>query len=323
MMRWIQLGRQKMKVIERINNTVNPRFSYEILPPQKGEGITKIMDVVSQLKAYDPAWINVTSHASSLIKEKTSTGEEIKRVYKKRPGTISVCGVIQNKFGIDAVAHMLCQGFTREETENALIDLSYLGVENILALRGDNLNYDKELGGSKRTNGHANELTSQVHDIRNGKFLDNTEYFPLDFCMGVAGYPEKHVMSLDVDIDIMYLKKKVEAGAEYIITQMFFDNSKYYEFVARCRDAGINVPIIPGLKLLKTVNQLQVLPKLFHIGMPVALVEEANRASEHIIEIGQNWLKKQVRDLLEHNVLNLHFFLMNDAKNILDIVANI
>lgn len=312
-----------MKVIEHIRSTVNPRFSYEILPPQKGEGITKIIDVVSQLKVYDPAWINVTSHASSLIKEKTPNGEEIKRVYKKRPGTISVCGVIQNKFGIDAVAHMLCQGFTREETENALIDLSYLGVENILALRGDNLNYDKELGGSKCINGYANELTSQVQDIKNGKFLDNTEYYPLDFCVGVAGYPERHVISLDTDTDIKYLKKKVEAGAEYIITQMFFDNSKYYEFVDKCREAEIQVPIIPGLKLLKTVKQLQVLPELFHIGMPLSLIEEANRTPEHIVEIGQNWLKKQVRDLLEHDVLNLHFFLMNDAKNILDIVAKV
>jgi len=312
-----------MKVIEHINNTVNPKFSYEILPPQKGEGITKIIDVISQLKAYDPAWINVTSHASSLIKEKTSNGEEIKRVYKKRPGTISVCGVIQNKFGIDAVAHMLCQGFTREETENALIDLSYLGVENVLALRGDNLNYDKELGQSKRTNSYANELACQIHDIKRGKFLDNTEYYPLDFCVGVASYPEKHVLSLDTDTDIMYLKKKVAAGAEYIITQMFFDNHKYYEFVAKCREARIDVPIIPGLKLLKSVKQLQILPEIFHIGMPIELQDEVNSAPEHIIEIGQSWLKKQVYDLLEHGVNNLHFFLMNDAKNILDIVTKI
>lgn len=312
-----------MKVIEHINNTVNPKFSYEILPPQKGEGITKIIEVVSQLKAYDPEWINVTSHASSLIKEKTNNGEEIKRVYKKRPGTISVCGVIQNKFGIDAVAHMLCQGFTREETENAVIDLSYLGVENILALRGDNLNYDKELGDGKRVNNYANELVSQMQGIKNGKFLDNTEYFPLDFCMGVAGYPEKHIMSLDVDTDIMYLKKKVKAGAEYIITQMFFENSKYYDFVAKCRVAGITVPIIPGLKLLKTVRQLQVLPELFHIGMPASLIEEASASPEHIMEIGQNWLKRQVHDLLAHGVKNVHFFLMNDAKNILDIITKI
>jgi methylenetetrahydrofolate reductase (NADPH) len=312
-----------MKVIEHIENTVNPKFSYEILPPQKGEGITKIIDIVSQLRAYDPAWINVTSHASSLIKEKTNNGEEVKRIYKKRPGTISVCGVIQNKFGIDAVAHMLCQGFTREETENALIDLNYLGVENILALRGDNLNYDKELGQAKRVNSYANELAAQVYGVKNGKFLDNTEYYPLDFCVGVAGYPEKHAVSLDIDTDIMYLKQKVDAGAEYIITQMFFDNNKYYDFVARCRKADINVPIIPGLKLLKTVKQLQALPELFHVSMPKALVEEATASPEHIMTIGQNWLKYQIHDLLEHGVKNLHFFLMNDAKNILDIVAKI
>lgn len=312
-----------MKVIEHIQLTTSPKFSYEILPPQKGEGITKIMDVVSKLKSCNPAWINVTSHASSLFKEKNNNGEEIKRVYKKRPGTISVCGVIQNKFGIDAVAHMLCQGFTREETENALIDLSYLGVENILALRGDNLNYDKELGLDKSLNNYANELTTQIHDIKNGQFLDNTEYFPLDFCVGVAGYPEKHIMSHDTDADILYLKQKVESGAEYIITQMFFDNTKYYEFVAKCREAGINIPIIPGLKLLKTVKQLQVLPEIFHIEMPSELIAEANSSPEHIIEIGQKWLKKQVYDLLSHDVKNIHFFLMNDADNIMNIVKNL
>lgn len=312
-----------MKVIEHIRTTVNPKFSYEILPPQRGEGISKILDVVSQLKYYNPGWINVTSHASSLIKETNSIGQEIKRVYKKRPGTISVCGVIQNKFGIDAVAHILSQGFTQEETENALIDLSYLGVENILTLRGDNLNYNKNLGEERRINNYANELTTQVNNMKKGKFLDNTEYFPLDFCIGVAGYPEKHVLSPDLATDIRYLKAKVDAGAEYIITQMFFDNSKYYDFVKKCRDNGINVPIIPGLKLFKTVKQLDVLPQIFSIDLPQELVNEVQGNPEHVEVIGQKWLKKQVYDLLEHDVKNLHFFLMNDANKVLEIVKSI
>lgn len=312
-----------MKVIEHIKTTINPKFSYEILPPQRGEGISKILDVVNKLKNHNPAWINVTSHASSLIKEINNTGQEIKRVHKKRPGTISVCGVIQNKFGIDAVAHILCQGFTQEETENALIDLSYLGIENILTLRGDNLNYNKNLGIDRHINCYANELTTQVNNMKKGKFLDNTEYFPLDFCMGVAGYPEKHMTSPDLETDITYLKNKVDAGAEYIITQMFFDNHKFYDFVKKCRNAGINVPIIPGLKLLKTVKQLEVLPEIFSINLPEELVGEIKANPEHVSVIGQNWLKKQVYDLLEHDVKNLHFFLMNDADTVVDIVSRV
>ena len=312
-----------MKVIEHIECTVNPEFSYEMLPPPRGASINKILDIVARLEPFKPSWINVTSHASSLVYQENYGGNITKKIYKKRPGTISVCGVIQNKFGIDAVAHMLCQGFTIDETENALIELSYLGVENILALRGDNLNYDKEVGQNKSVHSYANELVAQINKMKMGKFLNDTEYFPLNFCVGVAGYPEKHIAAPNMATDIQYLKQKVDAGAEYIITQMFFDNNKYYEFVKKCRESGIQVPIIPGLKLIKSVKQLQLLPHTFNIDLPTSLVDEITASPEHAPEIGREWGKKQIYDLLEHDVKNIHFFLMNDVDNILEIISKV
>lgn len=312
-----------MKVIEHINRTKSPNFSYELLPPLKGSNIGQVFDIVKLIKPYNPSWINVTSHASSLEYMENPQGQIIKRINKKRPGTMSVCGVIQNKFGIDAVAHMLCQGFSKEETENALIELNYLGVENILALKGDNLNYNKELGQSHSINRYANELTTQVKKMQNGKFLDETEYSPLNFCIGVAGYPEKHYEAPNMDADIKYLKQKIDAGAEYIITQMFFDNKKFFEFVANCRAHEIMVPIIPGLKVLKTVKQLGSLPKLFHIDIPHDLVKTLEKSPDNAVVIGKEWAKMQIKDLIANGHNNIHFFLMNDVSTVLEIVDEI
>lgn len=309
-----------MRVIDRIKQTKRPTFSYELLPPLKGAHINQIFDIVSQIKPFNPAWINVTSHASTLIYAEDSIGKSSHKIYKKRPGTISVCGVIQNKFGIDAVAHMLCLGFSKEETENALIELSYLGVENILALRGDTLNYDKAISNTYSVNTLAHQLTTQVTNIRQGKFLDNTEYTPLDFCIGVAGYPEKHIDAPSLEMDITHLKQKVDAGAEYIVTQMFFDNQKYYDFVVKCRAAGINVPIIPGIKVLKNAKQIETLPKLFNISLPTELVNEIIQNPEQATLIGKQWAINQIRDLISHGVNNIHFFLMNDVSTVLEII---
>jgi len=311
-----------MKVIDHINRTQSPTFSYELLPPLKGSHITQIFDIVTQIKPFNPAWINVTSHASTLIYQEDSQGNHTNKVYKKRPGTISVCGVIQNKFGIDAVAHMLCLGFSKEETENALIELSYLGVENVLALRGDTLNYNKAISNSYSVNTRAHELTTQVTNMRNGQFLDNTEYTPLNFCVGVAGYPEKHIDAPDLDTDIIHLKQKVDAGAEYIVTQMFFDNQKYYDFVAKCRDNGITVPILPGLKLLKNAKQIETLAKLFSTAIPSDLVKEIKKNPDNSMLIGKEWATNQIRDLISHGVNNIHFFLMNDVSTVLEIIEN-
>ncbi len=312
-----------MKVIEHIQRAQKPSYSYELLPPLKGANVEQIFDIVKQIKPYNPSWINVTSHASSLEYIENMQGQIIKKIRKKRPGTMSVCGVIQNKFGIDAVAHVLCKGFSKEETENALIELNYLGIENILALCGDNLNYDKELDKTHSVNYYANELTTQVKGMRDGQFLDDTLYSPLDFCVGVAGYPEKHYAAPNMDSDIKYLKQKIDAGAEYIVTQMFFDNNKYFEFVKKCRDAGIKVPIIPGLKVLKTVKQIESLPRLFKIDLPVALVKALQDKPEHAVSIGKEWTKMQIKELIASGINNIHFFLMNDVKTVLEIVDEV
>lgn len=312
-----------MKVIDKINNNKSLAFSYELLPPIKGSHINQIIDIVTQIKPYNPAWINVTSHASSLIYDNNSKGQISQKIYKKRPGTLSVCGVIQNKFGIDAVAHMLCLGFSKEETENALIELSYLGVENILALRGDSPNYDKFISKNYSVNTKAHELTSQVINMRHGKFLENTEYTPIDFCIGVAGYPEKHIDAANVDVDILHLQHKVLCGAEYIVTQMFFDNKKYYDFVTKCRNADIHVPIIPGIKILKNAKQLETIPKLFNIELPNPLVNEIMRHPDDAALIGKRWAKEQIQDLIKNGVNNIHLFLMNDVSNVLEIIDSL
>ena len=316
----LEFIRSPMKVIEHINRTKSPTFSYELLPPLKGASIQHVLDIIQLIKPSNPAWINVTSHASSLEYTENTQGQIIKKIKKKRPGTMSVCGVIQNKFGIDAVAHVLCKGFSKEETENALIELNYLGVENILALCGDNLNYDKALGSM---NYYANELTTQVKNMQSGKFLDDTSYTPLDFCIGVAGYPEKHFAAPNMDVDIKHLKQKIDAGAEYIITQMFFDNKKYFDFVAKCRENGITVPIIPGLKVLKNVKQIEGLPKLFYIDLPHELVKALQDAPDNAVAIGKEWTKMQVKELIASGMNNIHFFLMNDVKTVLEIVDEI
>lgn len=311
-----------MKVIDHLLNAKKPLFSYELLPPPKGSSIKQIIDIVAQLKPFDPPWINVTSHASSLMYLENSHGQIIKKIHKKRPGTLGVCGVIQNKFGIDAVAHILCQGFSKEETEDLLIELNYMGIENVLALKGDNLNYDKGIAKEKSANNFSNELVSQIGQIRQGKFLDETEYTPIDFCIGVAGYPEKHYEAPNLEMDLNHLKQKIDAGAEYIITQMFFDNSRYFQFVDKCRAHGINVPIIPGLKVLKSYKQVHGLPKMFNIDIPQELVGQLQENPEHSIAIGKEWANKQIAELLSHNVPCVHLFLMNDVNNILEIIQN-
>jgi methylenetetrahydrofolate reductase (NADPH) len=305
-----------MKVIEHIANAKNPLFSYELLPPPRGTDTQQLLAIIEKLKPFSPPWINVTSHASSLVYVESANGLFRKQIYKKRPGTISVCGIIQNKFGIDAVAHVLCQGFSKEETENALIELNYLGIENVLALKGDNLNYDKNIAKEKSVNEHASQLVQQIKAMQHGTFLDGTEYNPLNFSIGVAGYPEKHIEAANMDIDIAYLHQKVLAGADYIVTQMFFDNKHYYAFVKKCRERGINIPIIPGIKVIRSIKQIQSLPKLFNIDLPHELVHELQENPNHAEEIGKNWAYKQIQDLLLNGVGYVHFFLMNDVDNV-------
>ncbi len=312
-----------MKVIEHLELAKNPLFSFEIVPPTRGRSVKDIIEVVEALSPLRPPWIDVTSHSSTTFYQEKVDGTIQKRTLRKRPGTLGICGIIQNRFKIDTVAHILCLGFSREETEDALIELSFLGIENIFALRGDTPNFQKALRPDRSTNSYAADLVSQVKDMREGKFIDEIDRTDsLNFCIGVAAYPEKHFEAASLRFDIQNLKKKIDAGAEYIVTQMFFDNAKYFSFVKQCREAGITVPIIPGLKVLKSPGQLKSIPKNFYIDFPDALVEDIEKSPEHVEEIGKRWAKKQVDELLSAGVPSVHFYVLNDVHSVVDIVRS-
>jgi methylenetetrahydrofolate reductase (NADPH) len=309
-----------MKVIEHIERARNPLFSFEIVPPPRGRSVKDLIDVVEALAPLNPPWIDVTSHSSTAYYQERLDGSIQKRVLKKRPGTIGICGVIQNRFRIDTVAHVLCLGFSREETEDAL---SFLGIENILALRGDSPNFQKQVRPDRTMNNYAADLVGQVKGLCQGHFLDELDKAqPLSFCVGVAAYPEKHFEAASLKLDIQNLKRKVEAGAEYIVTQMFFDNKKYFAFVNHCREAGITIPIIPGLKVLRSVPQLKSIPKNFYIDLPDALVDEVTASPEHVAEIGQRWARKQSEELLAAGVPGVHYYVLNDVHAVCDIVKS-
>ncbi len=313
-----------MHVIEHIEKAKNPLFSYEIVPPTRGRSVRDIIDVVEALAPLDPPWIDVTSHSSTTFFQEKIDGTIQKRTLRKRPGTLGICGIIQNRFKIDTVAHILCLGFSREETEDALIELSFLGIENVLALRGDTPNFQKTLRADRSVNNYAADLVSQIRDMREGKFLDEIDRTDsLNFCIGVGAYPEKHFEAASLKFDVQNLKKKIDAGASYIVTQMFFDNEKYFTFIKQCREAGITVPIIPGLKVLKSATQLKSIPKNFYIDFPDALVEDISGTPQHVEEIGQRWAKTQVEQLLNAGVPGIHFYVLNDVHTVAKIVRSV
>lgn len=310
-----------MKIIDHISQAKNPIFSYEIVPPPRGRSLKDIIDVVETLAPLNPPWIDVTSHSSSVLYREKKDGSIQKKTLRKRPGTLGICGIIQNRFKIDTVAHILCLGFSREETEDALIELSFLGIHNVLALRGDAPNFQKEVRKDRTSNEYAADLVRQIKQLNDGHFLDDMDDAqPLEFCVGVAGYPEKHFEAPSLKMDIENLKLKVQAGADFVVTQMFFDNQQYFDFVKKCREAGITVPIIPGLKVLKSAAQMRSLSKSFHIDLPDELVEEVNKSPEHAGEIGKKWAEKQTMGLLEHGVPGVHYYVLNDAKNVVELV---
>lgn len=310
--------------IKRAQSTGKPLVSCEIVPPPRGRSAQEIIDTVEILEPVHLAWIDVTSHSSMAYYHEKSDGTVEKRIYKKRPGTLGICGIIQNRFKIDTVAHILCKGYTREETEDALIELHYLGIHNILALRGDGPNYTKEVSKIRTVNQYASDLVKQAYELRQGRFIEDiSDSMPLDFCIGVAGYPEKHFEAANMKMDLTALKAKVDAGADYIVTQMFFDNQKYFDFVKSCREMGIQVPIIPGLKIIKTLNQITSLPKTFHVDLPTELVDQLVENPKHAQEIGVNWAQKQAQELLKAGVPVLHFYIMNDALQVKNICQKI
>jgi methylenetetrahydrofolate reductase (NADPH) len=308
-----------MKVIDIIQQAPKTVFSFELLPPLKGQMADKLYRTIDELIEFNPKYINITTHRDEVEFRELSNGMMEKKTVRKRPGTVAIAAAIQHTYKIPVIPHVVCGGFTKEETENMLLDLNFLGIKNVLALRGDGLKSQSTFVPEPDGHSHANELVKQIVNLKRGEYLDpeikNTA--ALDFCIGVAGYPEKHFEASNLDIDLLHLKAKVDAGADYIVTQMFFDNQKYYDFVARCRAIGITVPIIPGIKPLSLVNQITVLPKLFSIDIPEAFAKEVRKckSNDEAREVGTAWAIEQSRDLIAHNVPCLHIYTYGLSDN--------
>ncbi|RYD99061.1 MAG: methylenetetrahydrofolate reductase [NAD(P)H] [Sphingobacteriales bacterium] len=317
-----------MKVTEHITRAQGSTlFSFEILPPLKGETVRQIYDTIDMLIDYNPAFIDVTYHREEYIFLERENGLLEKKVVRKRPGTVGICAAIQNKYKVDAVPHILCGGFDKEDTENFLIDLDFLGIHNVLALRGDAIK--SEIYFKSERNGHhyANELVSQIKGLNQGTYLDDylENNTPTNFCIGVAAYPEKHMEAASLRQDINYLKQKVAAGADYIVTQMFFNNEAYFDFVDKCRAAGITVPIIPGLKPIATKSQLSMIPHRFKVDLPDDLVIEVLKCKDNkeVKQVGVEWCIAQCRELKTQGVPALHFYSMGKSENIKTIVNEV
>ncbi|QYS91528.1 methylenetetrahydrofolate reductase [NAD(P)H] [Flavobacterium covae] len=310
-----------MKVTEHIEKANGKtQFSFEILPPLKGQNIQCIFDGIDPLMEFNPPFIDVTYHREEYEFKELANGLLQKKIVKKRPGTVGICAGIQNKYNVDAIPHILCGGFTKEDTENLLIDLDFLGIDNVVALRGDAVKSEIYFKPEKEGNAYATELVTQINNLNKGIYLDadlqNTN--ATDFCIGVAGYPEKHMEAPSMDSDIYFMKQKIKNGADYIITQMFFDNQKFFEYVEKCRNAGITVPIIPGLKPIATKKQLNLIPHRFKVDLPDDLIMAVVKAkdNEAVKQIGIEWCIQQSKELVKAGIPVLHYYSMGKAENI-------
>ena len=316
-----------MTITEILNQPDHSRFSIELLPPLKGQHIDSIYRTMDALMPFNPAFVDVTYHREEYVYREVGPGLLQKRTVRKRPGTVGICAALMNRYEIETVPHIICGGFSVEETENALIDLDFVGVRNVLALRGDAIRSEGRFKADADGHTYAIDLVDQIVDLNKGVYLDpdlkNTT--ATSFCIGVAGYPEKHFEAPNPDSDLRWLKQKVDHGAEYIITQMFFDNRRYFDFVDRCRDNGIDVPIIPGIKPLTTATQLSVLPQVFHVDLPdelVAAVESA-KTKDQVREAGIAWCTRQAEELLDRGVPTLHFYTMGKANPTVEIARRV
>jgi len=315
-----------MKVIDYIKNSKETIFSFEIIPPLKGKGIEDICEGIDPLMDFNPPFINVTYHREEYEYKKMGNGLLKKVSVKKRPGTVGICAALMNRYKVDAIPHIICGGFTKEETESALIDLKFLGVDNILALRGDPMKNEAAFIPTKGGSQYAVDLIEQIKDMNNGQYLyEETKNSPSNFCIGAAGYPEKHFEAMNLNSDMKNLKKKVDAGAEFIVTQLFYDNEKYFDFVKKCKEIGINVPIIPGLKPLTTLRHLSFIPKFFHINFPEELSNELEKCktNEEVQKVGVEWSIKQARELIKKEAPVLHFYTMGKGEAVRKIAAQV
>jgi len=317
-----------MKVTEHIKQSKGKtRFSFEILPPLKGQNIQTIFENIDPLMEFLPPFIDVTYHREEYTFKEMPNGLLEKQVVRKRPGTVGICAAVQNKYKVDAIPHVLCGGFDKEDTENFLIDLNFLGIDNVVALRGDAVKSETYFTPEKNGHHYAVDLVNQIETMNNGEYMDSSieNTAATDFCIGVAGYPEKHMEAPSLESDLHFLKKKIEAGACYVITQMFFDNDKFFAFVDKCRAAGITVPIIPGLKPIATMKQLNMIPHRFHVDLPEPLIKEIIKCKDNheVRQVGVEWCIAQSKELVQHGVPFLHYYSMGKSDNIYTIAKEI
>lgn len=317
-----------MKVTDLINQSDETLFSIEVLPPMKGKNISDLYKVLDPLMEFNPPFVDVTYHREEITYRKNPDGTMTQIPVRKRPGTVGICAAIMNKYKVEAVPHLICGGFTKEETEDALFSLYYLGIENILIIKGDEIGKSEyHIEDRVNRNVYAVDLVDQVHNMNQGRFLheETISDFHTNFCSGVAGYPEKHFQAPNLNSDLKYLKAKVDAGADYIVTQMFFDNEKFFAFVDKCRDFGIHVPIIPGIKPIATKNHLNVLPSMFHIDIPEALQKEVEKCKDNtaVKQVGVEWAIEQSKALKKANVPCIHYYTMSRSENTVAIAREV
>jgi methylenetetrahydrofolate reductase (NADPH) len=315
-----------MKVIDHINESKETLFSFEILPPLKGKSIQSIFNGIDPLMEFKPKFINVTYHREEYIYKERDKGLLEKVAIRKRPGTVGICAAIMNKYHVDAVPHLICGGFSKDETENALIDLQFLGIDNVLALRGDPIKTESSFTPNPNGHKYAVNLIEQIVQMNKGTYtLDDIQLEPTNFCIGAAGYPEKHFEAMNMATDLQYLKQKVDNGADYIVTQLFYDNKKYFDFVDKCRAAGINVPIIPGLKPVTKLRHISFLPKFFNIDFPDELSSELLKCKtdDEVRNLGIEWGIAQTKELKEANVPCIHYYTMSNSSEVKNIASQV
>ena len=317
-----------MKVTQYFENAGDSTlFSFEVLPPLKGQHIQTLFDHIDPLMEFNPPFIDVTYHREEFEYKKLINGLMERKTVRKRPGTVGICAALQNKYKIDAVPHIICGGFTKEETENALIDLNFLGIDNIMVLQGDARKPDRDFKPEEGGHTYASELLEQVVELNRGIFLDDEleQAHHSDFCIGVSGYPEKHMAAPNLELDMKYLKQKVDKGADYIVTQMFFDTQKYIDFVTKCREMDITIPIVPGLKPITSLRQLTILPQIFHIDLPFDLTNALEKAknNDQAKEIGIEWAIQQSKELIEFGVPTLHYYSMGKSESVYKVAREV